>query len=187
MAFDPKTAVDGLIANGGWKEGNRTFLLSLKPDELEQIVANNKAVTIPQNQPTAPATQMLLPTPTAPVAPVGNQQPGSIESRLGTIADPEIRALLANMLQEREQKKLMLVNHITSTPGNRFNPEWLKTRPVEELEGMVSLAQGVRTTNYVGNQFGGSLQDQLSPMFIPNNGQIVANQGAGEQPILPLP
>ena len=167
-----KNLVDSLVANGGWNESRRIFLNSLKDEELADIVANNKANVQQQKPPTtntqqpAQNNQMFLNVPEQqkqteqPVVTNSNGMDSLVESELSKLS-PAMREVFSNLLQQQQEQKMVLVNQIVNTPGNRFNPEFLKTKNTQELQGIVSLIEANKNAsrsaaqqNYVGNSFG---------------------------------
>ncbi len=124
--FDKKAHVTSLIGNG-WTEEDRAFLEGLPDEKLAKVTPKATAPAVP------PPT--LNPTP-AP-APVANTVPTAALT-------PEQANLFRKLLANEANRKKSLIERIVNAqaglnlqPSQRFSPEFLVNKEVEELEAWV--------------------------------------------------
>lgn len=173
-----------LIAGGGWKEDDRTFLAQLPDDSFTRVASaslgtGNPNPGIPNNSP--------APTPAAVLAPSMNSAqmiqnstppaPLTVDQYIASLP-PQVQELVRNGLAAGEAEKANLIRVIVSNKANRFDTNWLKEQRVEMLRGMASLAAAAQQNvmNYSG-------QGEV-PMFIDN---AAPDHTGGQQQVLQLP
>lgn len=144
-----KEIVDGLIANGGWKETDREWLTGQSDEHLTKMIPPKPPVPVPAPAPTGNAA---LPTVITPVpivtntpAPTGNAM--SVDQYVQN-APPEVQDMLRNGLILLNQERAVLIQKITSNQQNKFTPEFLQTKGTPELQMLAALA--APPPNYAG-------------------------------------
>jgi hypothetical protein len=175
-----KEQVSSMIASGGWKEEDRTFLEGLPDDHFQRVdsftkrgaaqpivpysyagIGDRSSVHSPQ----AAVQNSQQPIPQQIPAPAPNQN-----------ADSYVRSLPANVWQTLHRRSA-LIQAITSNAANKFNPEYLAAQPIEFLEQIAAFAIAAQQpatpprqplTNQQTANFAG--QGEAIPMFL-NNGQ----------------
>ena len=98
--------------------------------------------------------------------PEGESSPGGenvTENEYLGMLPPRIRSVVINALKFENEQKSQFVGMITTNSSNRFNPDYLMTKPLKELELIADLAQPRR---------------QNPQMYIGANGGPVINQEA---------
>ena len=137
-AMNKKEVVDGLIANKQthWGEDDRKTLMGLSEDVLGKLAP----VTNSEEGGTVP---VLVPEPPAEPEPTTNTQPAKVQTAGEYIAGApkEIRELLTNSLIAHEAQKAELVKVIVANKRNKFTPEFLATKDLQELQGLAALAR----------------------------------------------
>lgn len=125
-AMDKKQIVDGLIANHGYKEDDRAWLMGLDEAALKRInetaVANAKA----------PKTE----TPKVETPKVENTAPKVEAPKLSD----EDQAALNYGKRQLAENKAKLIATITANKANKFTAEQLNSKSIDELEGIAALA-----------------------------------------------
>ena len=120
------------------------WLEALDEASLDKLVANTVTTPAapavddqddkPADKPAAPAADA------APQAPTANM---SFEQFLAT-APAEYGNMLRNSLAEYNKTKADLVAELVANKANTFTQEYLSAKPVEELRGLVALAQAAQ-------------------------------------------
>lgn len=89
------------------------------------------------------------------------KKPQTVEEFI-TNAPPEMQGVLRSGLHAHTRQKKQLVARITANENNRFNPEFLLNKSLEELELLAELAQGKPTQQPIANYAG--MADVESPI-----------------------
>lgn len=118
-----KDIIDRLIANGGWKEEQRSYLDTQTEDVLK---------TFPVVQ--APVLNTALPANPAPKA--GSL---SVDQYIATLP-PAVQETIKSGLTVHAQMKDSCVKVIMANKANKFTQAWLESRSLEELQGISMLA-----------------------------------------------
>lgn len=128
VAFDKKTHVNALIANGVWQEADRPWLDSLPDEKLERMKVPVSTPTVN----TTPIETFTVPPPTPPVTMLSTEQ-------YIANAPPAIREVLADSMAAANAERGRLVEEILKAPGNVFTKEQLSATPITNLRGIYSL------------------------------------------------
>jgi hypothetical protein len=123
-----KDKVDGLIANHGWAEADREWLMSLDEPRLDRMAPKEKKAEAIVNEVKA----VLVPPPEAP-------KPVTFQDLIAN-ADPAVRDQFQDMQASYAVQKAELVKTITANKANTFTAEYLNTKPVSELKAIAALA-----------------------------------------------
>lgn len=109
----------------------------------------------PAPVPTPNTPPVTNPTPAPQPAPQPQQvQNASFQTMIDQLkaVNPDFAYLVNSGLADVAKKRDALIATITNTPGNTFNPEWLKLQGVDMLDGLVKLATaGQQQTQQVQN------------------------------------
>lgn len=167
--MDKTKMVDALIANEktSWTEEHRETLLALEDDVISNMHKDMTELTKPvDNKKDDKDVQ------------VNNQQPPATpEPKVKTVdeyindAPAEIKESLRMSVNTMNAEKQRLVNVITANERNTFTEEYLKTKSVDELKGIATLAA--------------PKQDSSAPPMFIGQGEPIGNQTMPEP--LPLP
>ena len=143
--MDKKKLVDGLIANAitQWGEDDREGLMNMEEAALEKMAPvenahvkdKGKDGKDTEDDKDAPVTPAAPAAPVTPAAPA----PVTMESFLAQ-APVELRDVLTNGLDAHNAARDALVTKITTNENNTFEPEFLKTKSLGELQGLAALA-----------------------------------------------
>jgi hypothetical protein len=185
-----KEQVDHLIKTHGWEEKDRGWLETQISDQhFESIIkaANSTrsttttlpTLTTPEPTP-APVTTLAQ----VPVAyPVGGGQ--LTRDQWMQLAPPDVQEGIREAMAVANAEKDRLIGVITNNQNNRFHPDWLKQRTMDELRGFAALA-GNQPQRPVQN-YGG--QADTVPMFLPGYGQqqITTNAEPGQDEGMDIP
>jgi hypothetical protein len=171
--------VSKLITNGGWKEGDRAYLMNQSEDDLKRYPLKNSE-EVPAKIDT-PETPPIIVQPTAPIQ---NRQLTTDEFL--AMAPTPIKTMITNALAYEKTEKKRLAVIVQNAKGNMFSKEYLEAdeRPITELQGLAALVQG-------GMQETSAQQGYHPPMLAPNYagaaaGGIIGNAApVTEEPLLP--
>jgi hypothetical protein len=153
VTMDKKQTVDGLIANGGWAESDREWLMGLTDARLA-LVGKPAAPAANQQQPptpppAAPVVNNTPPAvPAAPVAPAITQAAvlqalqGLTPEQYVAFAPPGIRDAVIDGMNAVANERTALIKEIVTNQNNTFSEAMLQQKPTSELRGMVALARG---------------------------------------------
>jgi hypothetical protein len=108
-----------------------------------------------------------------PVVNEEKKQPQTTEEWIAA-APPEIQSVVLNAISMEAAQKQELIKTITANKKNLFKPEYLMTKPVQELQAIAALAR-TEESKVVSNFFGSS---------VPAAG---LGDAADKEDILPLP
>lgn len=151
FTMDKEQVVEGLIANEetAWGEEDREVLMNMDEAVLAKLApvenrgkkGKKKGMMIDDEEEEDEAKKKGVknatdsePTPTGNTALTTKQY---IEN-----APPEIREVLENGLHAHETEKASLIEKITANKANKFTPEFLGTKGLQELRGLAALASG---------------------------------------------
>lgn len=164
MAFDRKSHIDTLIANG-FPEDQRDELNKLPDRLLELIKAGEKKADEPP-----PVVNVEKKDPPVPVTKEG-PKPMTVDEYLNA-APVEVKAVIANALKAEAEQKSKLVKQVTNAKTNVFTEAWLAQRTVEELQNLVALT-GAAAAPAPPVYFGAigspvaNAEDKLPPPLLP--------------------
>lgn len=175
MPFDKTAHVNALISNGIFAEAERAELLKM-PDAMVEKIKLPAAPAVPA---TPQVHNDLLSQLNAiiannkPVVPAGTTPAKSVTEYIAN-APVEMRPMLAGMMKGWVQQKQSLIANITAIQGQPFSPEFLAGKDVEELQGLLALAQAAGAqAGLVGNSSNhGGGYSMFNPGFNPNQGGI---------------
>ena len=181
LVMNKAETIKSLIENSGgiWAEGDRTYLETKNDEQLKTLhdatVKNEaeagedekkeeeKPVDFTEHQVTTQAAK----TEEEEEKPTKNM---SFEEVLNS-ASPDIREMITSGLRVQAATKAKLVKVITSNARNRFTPEQLNVKPLEELENLVALVGGEKkapVANYAGlGEVGSPTANTETPLEIP--------------------
>jgi len=125
--MDKKQLVDALITNAAtqWEEGDRDALMALDEGALA------KMAPVAMEEPAVPEGDDSAPEP--------KDVPVTMEAYVAA-APEEYRDVLQNGLAAHKAAKDALIKQITDNSANKFSPEFLATKGLEELSGLAALA-----------------------------------------------
>lgn len=157
-AMNKKKIVDALIANHGWTEEDRETLMGMSEEQLGRMKpTENKE----ESKPAVPAA----------VKPTDNKQEAPKPLTYDEIvanASPEVRDMLKAQQSAYEGQKTGLITRITANKKNIFSEEQLRSKSLDELQGIAALA---------------AVPQERSPRFDGNADVPVDNAGE-EEPLV---
>jgi hypothetical protein len=192
--MEKKQVVDTLIANGGWVEGDRDFLMGLTDDRLKLIgkapTANaEKPAPVATPAPAPVANTTPTPAPVAPVAPVVNA--ADVLNALRSLTPEQyianapvgMRAMMLDGMAAANAEKARLVTEITANAANTYTADALNAMELSALRPIAALARG---------SAGANMDPLLAALRLPPNyagaaGAPVGNVGAPAVEGLPVP
>ncbi len=191
MSTDRKSTVDSLIANSGWKEDSRSFLMGMTDDQFALIpVANedpdgdeededdeedtveNEGTTMPQ----IPAKKKKKAVGKPAMSNYQARTPDEIIANLQN-ESPELAEVLAEGISSRNNERTQLIGVITANKSNSFTGPQLNEMKTHQLRSIAALAKGPSAASTaVPSYFG---QGGVAPVANTSNAVV-------EEP-LPLP
>lgn len=182
--MDRKTAVDKLIANHGWNEGQRKFLMDLSEDNFKPIF-NSAATppTPPAPSPTPAPAPAPAPSPT-PTPPTVNKVQ-TAEEYIQSVPPGPIRDMLTNGLHAHKAEVDQLVKIILANEKNAFEESLLRTKEIAELRAIAALAQS--QPQQVNNEGVTNGIRHIPPSYFGSQGAppATATKAINQKPLIP--
>lgn len=179
--MDKEKIVDGLIANAKlpWTEEDRDTLMALNDGQLEWMVTNSEEKAPPEeNQPEGTPPAGAPETPETPAeTPEGEKPTANEDVTVDQFIDnaPEgLRGMLKAGLDSFREEKDALIKKITANKRNKFTPEYLQNRELDELKALVHLAWVPESKPEPASVYFGGLGEA----------QPVGNQAEEEEPLV---
>lgn len=162
--MNKKQIVDGLIANGGWDESDREFLMACNEAQLDKM--GKKKADEEEEDPKAKKK-----------APVAN----SVEEFIGS-APAEMQDVLRSGLAAHQSQKNGLVDTIVGNASNKFTKEQLNAMPLGQLEAIAALAKTTPAPAAAA-----PATNQSKPNYAGQGGQAAPTNNEAKQEALTAP
>jgi hypothetical protein len=138
-------AIQQLIANGAYEEGDKDFLAALTDEQFAKVEKASTKTNEEVKEEVKEEEKKVEITKKVEEDVKGNKAV-TVEEYLA--AAPEgIRNVLSHGIKAHSDKCEELVKRITANKNNTFSPDYLKTLPLEALEAMAKLA-GTPNVNF---------------------------------------
>ena len=181
--MDKKKIVDGLIANCGYKESDRPWLMGLNDEQLTKVnEAATSAVEVIANKAKTEATAAKPETakPAQNAAPAAEAAPAqrkeiTVDEYVAN-APAAVQDVLKNSLAMHAAEKKRLVDAIVANTANEFTRAELEAKDLGELKKLEALiAKNTRTENDDGADF--SALGETRPAQNADQGEALATPG----------
>lgn len=158
MAFDKKSHINALVANGVVEESQRDWLMKMPDEHLQRFKVPPKETTtqtttnqdggngLGNSGKETVVVQNGDQTQTHKEGQNGNGKPKALTlNEYIETAPPPLRGPLRRMIANDENRKQELITKIKSDPRNIFKDDFLNSRELDELEGIAALSQRITT------------------------------------------
>jgi hypothetical protein len=140
--MNKKQLVNSLIENTAtqWREEDRETLMAMNEDVLEKMnpVINEEETNSEENNVSSPNTEeSSQESETEPQVDNGDE---TVEQCLANIKNPAVRESIQNGLKALEAEKGRYIKLLTDNQQNTFTEEQLKSKSVDELKQLATLA-----------------------------------------------